>query len=69
MVGHPPASAPRLSCTSLAPPALPCLRPRGSSQGEGQEDPSLATLHDPLSPPDTQTVLLRLQLDRGDSGL
>lgn len=56
-------------------PCLPCTSPAlllvmWVFQGEGRgESPSLATLHDPLSPPLPQAVLLRLQLDRGDSGL
>lgn len=63
---------------SSAPPVvyLPCPGPHlafghvGLLRGKAEGSPSaLATLHDPLSPPDPQTVLLRLQLDRGASGL
>lgn len=69
-VGGPPACV-------FAPPVmyLPCPQPCpafghvGLLRGKAERTPPLATLHDPLSPPDTQTVLLRLQLDRGDSGL
>lgn len=62
---HPPA--PPCSC----PCPCPCLAfgPVGPLGEEGRRVLPLAVLHDPSPPPYSQTVLPRLQLDRGDSGL
>lgn len=67
-VSTPPA---RPSLLLPLPLPLPRLRSRGPTWGgKAKRGPSsLAILHDPSPPPYSQTVLPRLQLDRGDSGL
>lgn len=60
---------PHLSCTSPAPGPCLAFGHVGLLRGKAQGSPSLPLCTTPSPRPHPQTVLLRLQLDKGDSGL